>query len=185
MSYHFGMKKSDRQAALPAASLATSPQARCAARLRSAVSHLHRQLRCAPAEAISVAKLSALAHIYRAGSITPSELARRERVKLQSLTRLLAELQEQGWLARAQHESDARQTLLSLTRSGVRALSGDARRREGMLTDARRSRLTEEEVDSLSRACALIDRIADGINDDQAEQATAVAAMSARLFEEA
>jgi DNA-binding MarR family transcriptional regulator len=51
-------------------------------------------------DGISVAKLSVIAHIKRVGSVTPSALAAHEGVKIQSLTRLLAELEADGWLMR-------------------------------------------------------------------------------------
>ena len=73
--------------------------AQCASRLRSAVSLLARQLRSgsAAADSPSVAKLSVLGQLHQHGPCTPTTLAGLARVKLQSLTRLLAELEDGGW----------------------------------------------------------------------------------------
>ncbi|MFS2168281.1 MarR family transcriptional regulator, partial [Variovorax sp. Varisp62] len=61
-----------------------------------------------------MAKLSVLGQLHRYGPCTPTALAGLERVKLQSLTRLLAELEAEGWIGRTPHPSDGRQWLLSL-----------------------------------------------------------------------
>src|SRR5260221_7015695 len=136
----------------------------CAVRLRATVSQLSRQLRAAlPADGISVAKLSALGQLHRLGALTPSELARRERVKLQSLTRLLAELEADGWLLRQPHAADGRQSVLSLTKPGIKALTANVHRREASLVDAIARALSATEQAQLLRACTLIDRVAEAV----------------------
>ena len=66
---------------MPAANPREIDPRHCALRLRATVSQLTRRLRAAlPADAIGVAKLSALAVLHREGPMTPSTLARRERV---------------------------------------------------------------------------------------------------------
>ncbi len=135
-----------------------------AVRLRTTVSHLHRQLRAAlPASGISVAKLSVLGQLHHGGALTPTELARREGVRLQSLTRLLAELEAEGWLARAAHDTDGRQSVLSLTRSGLQQLTRHVHRREASLARAIDRALSADEQTQLLQACALIDRVAAGL----------------------
>jgi DNA-binding MarR family transcriptional regulator len=110
----------------------------CAIRLRAAVSGLSRRLRSATADVglISPSKLATLAQVHRGGPMTPTELAAREKVKLQSLTRLLAELEAQGLLTREPHASDARQSVLPLTRAGLAQLKAVARSRESSLATA-------------------------------------------------
>ena len=136
----------------------------CALRLRGSVSHFTRRLRSAQGgDGLSVAKLSVLALLHRLGPLTPSELARHERVKLQSLTRLLAELEADAWLRREPHAADARQSLLSLTRAGVKALTADVQRREAALVAAIGATLSSAECAQLLKACALLDRVADAV----------------------
>jgi len=98
--------------------------------------------------------------------MTPTELAAREKVKLQSLTRLLAELEAQGLLAREPHASDARQSVLSLTRVGLAQLKAVARSRESSLATAMAQHLSAEEIATLQAACALMDRVAAALGED-------------------
>jgi len=143
--------------------------AQCASRLRSAVSLLARQLRSgsAVADSPSVAKLSVLGQLHQHGPCTPTTLAGLERVKLQSLTRLLAELEAEGWIGRAPHPGDGRQWLLSLTADGTRRLKAIMRTREAALAEAIGASLDERQRALLLEACGLIDGIAarlDGVD---------------------
>ena len=139
----------------------------CAARLRTAVSQLSRQLRSGAAapDGPSVAKLSVLGQLHRHGPCTPTALAAHERVKLQSLTRLLAELEAEGWIGRAPHATDGRQWLLSLTPEGLRRLKALMRSREAALARAIGATLSAEQRALLLQACGLLDRIAGALED--------------------
>jgi DNA-binding MarR family transcriptional regulator len=133
-------------------------------RLRSSVSQLTRRLRAVlPVNNVSIAKLTVLGHLHRLGPLTPSELARRERVKLQTLTRLLAELEADRWVSRDAHAADKRQSVLSLTPLGKRALANDVHRREASLVEAISAALSPAEQAQMLRACALLDRVAEAV----------------------
>jgi len=137
----------------------------CALRLRAAVSALTRRLRSAlPETSISVAKLSVLARLHQE-PLTPTELASRERVRLQSLSRLIAELEADGWLKREADPADGRRSSLSLTPLGVRQLTADVHRREASLLVAIDAALSPDEQALLLQACALLDRIGDALAD--------------------
>jgi DNA-binding MarR family transcriptional regulator len=139
--------------------------AHCAIRLRAAVTLLARRLRPAPLQGgISVAKLSVIGQIYRMGPLTPTELSAREGVKLQSLTRLLAELESDGWIARKAHASDGRQSVLSLTRLGSKQLARTVQAGEASLARVIGSTLGDEERAVLLQACALIDGISEALS---------------------
>ncbi|EJL75171.1 transcriptional regulator [Variovorax sp. CF313] len=144
--------------------------AQCASRLRTSVALLSRQLRSGSAgpDGPSVAKLSVLGQLHRHGPCTPTALAGLERVKLQSLTRLLAELEAEGWIGRAPHPSDGRQWLLSLTAEGVRRLQALMRRREAALAEAIGATLDAGQRALLLQACGLIDGIAAALDSDSA-----------------
>jgi DNA-binding MarR family transcriptional regulator len=138
----------------------TSPDpALCAARLRSAVSQLARQLRGATPDGPSVAQLSVLGQLHRQGPITPTVLAALERVKLQSLTRLLTALEAEGWIGRTAHPSDGRQSLLSLTPEGRQRLQALMQAREAALAAAIAT-LDADRQALLLQACGLIDGLA-------------------------
>jgi len=153
---------------------ATRQASRSATQLRTTVSKLSRHIRVAArVDGISTAKLAMLGQLYRFGSQTATELARREGVKPQSLTRLLAELEASAWIARRPHRSDGRQWLLSLTRRGATRLAQEMRRREAILTAAIDIQLSASEQALLRRACLLIDRITDSIEVAHASEAYA------------
>jgi DNA-binding MarR family transcriptional regulator len=136
--------------------------AHCAIRLRAATSRLSRQLRAAvAADGIGIASFSVLGHLHRTGAMTPTELARCERVKLQTLTRLLAHLEADGWIQRVAHEHDGRQSVLSLTQKGAMQLTAHVQQREASLARAIEQQLSPEERARLVEACALIDRLAE------------------------
>jgi len=146
-----------------------SSPAHCAIRLRAALTQLYRQLRSTqPDAALSFAKLSALGQLYRAGPLTPKDLAERERVKLQSLTRLLAELEAEGCVLRRPHESDGRQTVLSLTRRGAKLLTDDVHRREASLAAAI-EHLPRSEREVLLASCAVLERLAESLGGESAQ----------------
>jgi len=135
-----------------------------AIRLRATLSALTRQLRShAAAGTPGAAKLGVLGQLYRLGPLTPTQLAVQEGVKLQSLTRLLAELETNGQIARRPHDGDARQSVLSLTPTGALVLSDEVHRRESSLAEALDAGLTEDERAQLLLACALIDRVSDAL----------------------
>ena len=140
------------------------PAAFVAVRLRASVASLTRSLRSDPAAAaLAPAKWSVLAQLHRLGPLAPSELARRERVRLQTLTRLLAEVEAAGLIARQADASDGRRRLLSLTPAGRRVLTAEVHRREASLRAAVQARLTPAERVTLVDACALLDRINDAL----------------------
>lgn len=133
-----------------------------AVRLRASLSALQRQLRLAlPPQRIGVARLGVLGLLHRHGALAPSELAAHARVKLQTLTRLLAELEADGWIARAADPADGRRTVLSLTRLGLRELSADTHRREASLAAAMEAALNGAQQAALLRACDSLDALAD------------------------
>lgn len=133
---------------------------RCAAELRRTVSQLSRRLRPSlQRDGISLAKLSVIGQVHRAGRISPTELAAHEGVKLQTLTRLLAELEADGWLLRTRHETDGRQSLLSLTPQGKKRLAEAARASDASLSGVIGDVLGADDQILLLQACKLLDRL--------------------------
>ena len=141
-----------------------SRSTRTAIRLRASLAHLARQLRTqsGPDEP---AKFGVLGPLYRVGALTPTQLAQRERVKLQTLTRLLAEPESEKLVRRRPHPRDARQTLLSLTASGTGVLKADIQRRDASLAAAIGMRLAAVDEAVLDTACSVIDRLGDALAD--------------------
>ncbi len=133
---------------------------RCAANVRRAVSQLSRRLRPnLQRDGISMAKLGIIGQIYRAGRITPTEVAAREGVKVQTLTRTLAELEAENWVRREPDAADRRQALLTLTATGKRCLADATRETDAALAETIEVCLSLEERKILLRACALLERL--------------------------
>jgi DNA-binding MarR family transcriptional regulator len=131
-----------------------------AVRLRVSLFALMRQLRqTAPPDGIGSARLSVLGALYRRGPMAPTELAAHERVKLQTLTRLLAELEADAWIAREPDPGDGRRSVLSLTRLGARQLTADVQRREASLATAIDTALTPAQQAQLLKACEALDAV--------------------------
>ena len=152
----------------------------CAVRLRRAVLVLARRLRPdAQRDGLSTAKLSVVGQLYRAGAMTPTDLATREGVKLPTLTRLLAELESDGWLAREAHASDGRRTLLRLTASGRKRLIASAQAKDAPLGNVLATALDDDDRRALLQACALLERIGEALA-DRSQDALPVAAKEAR-----
>jgi DNA-binding MarR family transcriptional regulator len=124
------------------------------------LSLLNRQLRPEQSGSVlSAAALATLARIHRHPGLTPSQLAQAAGVRLQSLTRLLADLEGGAHIRRDAHASDKRQSMLSLTTKGRQSLKAEARRREAALAKAIATCLSADERIFLLEACGLLDHI--------------------------
>lgn len=139
----------------------------CAVRLRTAAMQLSRQLRAAmQRDGLSQAMLSALGQLYRGGAMTPTELARLEGVKLQSLTRLLADLEAAGWMTRQVNQADARQSVLSISPQGKKRLGVAVKGGERSLARVIQTHLSEADQSLLLRACTLLESVAEAMRDE-------------------
>jgi DNA-binding MarR family transcriptional regulator len=133
---------------------------KCATRIRRSVSQLCRKLRPSlQRDGVSMAKLSVIGQINRAGRLSPTELAAREGVRLQTLTRMLAELESEAWLQRTPDDEDRRQSWLSLTPVGKRRLADAAQASDAALARIIEASLSAEERRILFRACELLDAL--------------------------
>jgi DNA-binding MarR family transcriptional regulator len=129
--------------------------------LRMAVVRLQRRLRAARSDiSIGLSAFSALACIYQHGPISAGELAARERLQPQSLTRILARLEEERFISRAQDKADLRRARLLITPKGGAFLRRNGLDQEAWLRRAMTEALTQSERAMLRIAAQLIDRIA-------------------------
>lgn len=130
-----------------------------AALLRSAIVRLNRRLRQERGDgSLSANQLVVLGYLYRRGSATPGEIAAAERQRPQSLTRVFAELEADGLIARETGTADRRQAVLTLTEPGRRALERDMAERDAWLAEALGA-LGETERGVLVLAAAVIGRL--------------------------
>jgi DNA-binding MarR family transcriptional regulator len=130
--------------------------------LRMSVLRLHRRLRRErPDSGLSLTKLSALGRLDRDGPATASALADAERIAPQSMTRVVADLERLGLLARLPDPADRRRVLLRVSAAGRVLLAEDRRQRDEWLAVAMTATLTEAERDILLVAARLLDRLAE------------------------
>jgi DNA-binding MarR family transcriptional regulator len=131
-----------------------------AGQLRLSVVRLNRRLRSQRTdEIVSLTQISAMATLHRCGPMTPSELAASERVRPPSMTRVIAALEEAGWVSRRDHPTDGRQSIIELSTSGAALLAAEVTAKERWL-NKRLAELTDPERETLARATEIIDRMA-------------------------
>ncbi|MEU7133289.1 MarR family transcriptional regulator [Streptomyces sp. NPDC046261] len=114
-----------------------------------------------PAHGLGPASASLLSHLVRTGPLSPKELAAREGVQSQSLTRQLATLEERGIITRRPHAHDGRQVVVEITDAGRRLVEDDRLTRDQWLARAIAERLTPVERDVLAAANKLLDLLSE------------------------
>jgi len=127
--------------------------------LRDAISRLGRRMRHhSPHPELSLGQLAALRTVERHGAISPGELATHEKVQPPSMTKILARLEELGYVSRAPHEADKRQVVVTISPAGVALLDSDRRRRDAWMAQRLRS-LDSTEVAALRAALPVIEKL--------------------------
>ena len=130
-----------------------------ASHLRVAVARLARQLRQEGAqEDATPSQLAALATLYHRSPITLGELATIERVKPPTLTRVVAALEEKGFVRREHNASDGRLVHVTITDAGKKAHEDYQQRRDAWMA-RKLADLTKEERDVLAKAAPILERI--------------------------
>ena len=104
---------------------------------------------------------SVLGRLDRGGPQSVSELAVAERVRPQSMAQTVADLADDGLVARRPDPDDGRRAIVELTASGKTALETDRRHREGWLARAISDDLSPAEQALLRDAADLLRRLAE------------------------
>ena len=140
------------------------PEAEVAAELMKAMTRLRARLRTesAPSDMRwSWSQLTTLARVVEEGPVTASELAQAEHVRRQSMAETLASLRAGDLIATSKDPDDGRKTLILATPAG-RALIGTIPvARAAWLGAAIDTHLREDERDTLLKAAAIMNRLAD------------------------
>ena len=140
--------------------LTTPPITEVAGHLRLVVARTARRLRQEAGADLSPSLSSALAAIERHGPVTPSELADHERVQRPTATRVIARLEELGLVERAADPADRRSCLITASAEG-RTLLRRQRSRKNQFLARRLAVLDLDEVATLERAAAILERMLD------------------------
>jgi DNA-binding MarR family transcriptional regulator len=106
--------------------------------------------------------VAVLGQLHRRGALTASEIAASERVQPQSLTRVLASLEEQDLIKREQDAQDRRRHTIQLTDDGRQLLREHMKSSDDWLAEAIETRLNPTERAVLQLAAGILDQLLDG-----------------------
>jgi DNA-binding MarR family transcriptional regulator len=135
--------------------------AELASQLRLAIARLNRRIRqqaAATGEELTASSQAALATIERRGPITLGELAAVEQVQPPSMTRIVARLDEWGYVTRVVDPADRRIARVAITDAGRELLDRSRTRKEAFLAQ-RIGGLSAAERTALSRALPILERL--------------------------
>jgi DNA-binding MarR family transcriptional regulator len=130
-----------------------------ASRLRLVLGQLVRRLRSD--RRLSMSQGSVLGRLDREGTMSIGDMAVAERVRPQSMTQTISDLETEGLIQRRADPTDRRRTLVEVTERGLQTLNADRRDREGWLAVTIAEGLSDDEQRVLMRALALLERIAE------------------------
>lgn len=85
---------------------------------------------------IHIARWRLLFNLAQRGAASQNELSRSTTMAPAAVTRILADMERQGWIARKQSEVDSRQLVVELTLSGVELVRATAARRDDFIRQA-------------------------------------------------
>lgn len=102
-----------------------------------------------------------LGRLDREGPLSIGDLAVAERVRPQSMSQTLGELESEGMIHRRPDERDGRRILVELTGEGREALARDRAVRDGWLASAIAEGFSEDELRVLEQAVGLLGRLSE------------------------
>jgi DNA-binding MarR family transcriptional regulator len=138
--------------------VATDPSL-LASELRLILGRLVRRMRAAGR--IPLAHGAVLGRLDRGGPTTVSALATAERVRPQSMSQTVGELEADGLVNRRPDPTDRRQLLVELTKAGHATLADERRHRDGWLARAIAEDLSPGERSAVEAAIEPLRRLAD------------------------
>jgi DNA-binding MarR family transcriptional regulator len=131
------------------------------ARLRLVITRTARRLRQEAGSELGPSQAAALSTIERHGPLTPSELARIERIQRPTATRIVARLEGEGLVERVADPADGRSFTVSATAAGA-ALMRRLRTRKNAYLARRLRGLGSEELEALARAAEILEGLFEG-----------------------
>lgn len=126
--------------------------------LRLVVMRLARRLRQQSEGDVTASRLSALSSINRLGPLTLGELAAVEQVQPPSMTKIVAKLEEQGFVVREPDLTDRRVTRVRVSDEG-RSYVARSRTLKNAYLAERLDRFDAAERELLARALPLLERL--------------------------
>lgn len=142
-----------------------------AARLAAAVGRINRRARTDSA-ALGYGIVSALATIQREGPLRPGDLSRIEVVTKPTMTRILTELEQRGFIEREADPRDGRAFMVTATPAGIAAVERARSDRTGIVAELI-AELPEPDVDAIAAALDALERVAQGDRTQEAHTSQA------------
>lgn len=142
----------------------TTPELRTTAglagALRPTVMRLARRLRQMRDDSLELEsnQLSAMGTLLNSGPLRMGELAERERVRPPSMTRIVDDLERQGYAVRAVDPHDRRQWRVTITAAGRDVVLSNRRRRDSWLA-VRLAELEPSEREVLRQAVRILEKV--------------------------
>jgi DNA-binding MarR family transcriptional regulator len=130
-----------------------------AGRLSMALGRLNRVLRRGQPAGLGPGTISALATVVRCGPIRLGDLAAREQIAPPTLTRIVAGLEESGYVLRSPDPKDGRATRVEATPAAHEVISGAGSTRVGLLR-TRLDALSQADLDALLAAVPILEALA-------------------------
>jgi DNA-binding MarR family transcriptional regulator len=131
--------------------------------LRTTIGRLIKKLRkeSPTAQHLSLTERSVMATLHQQGALLPSELAAMEMITNQSMSQVLNNLSELGYIIRTGSETDKRKVHISLSEEGKNKLLQFRHERDEWLAAAIENACTPEEYEILKKAIAPLGKLAD------------------------
>src|SRR4051794_34010710 len=133
-------------------------EAELASRLRLAVTRLARRLRTQLPGQLSPSQLATLSSVEHLGPLTLGELSAVERVKPPTMTKIVACLEELGFVSRTVDQSDRRVARVEATAAGLAFIEESRQWKDAYLAERLRS-LDPGERAELERAADILERL--------------------------
>ena len=129
---------------------------------RRSVTRLSRLLSASmPKGELTPTKLTALGILRREGPLSANALASRLGILPQSLTRIIADLEDEGLLTRTRDARDGREHILEPTTRAIVLMRDEGVRRDAVMREAMQRALTPVEIELLFVAARAINKLAD------------------------
>ena len=128
--------------------------------LALAVARLNRRMRRERRSELTPTQLSVLGAVALLGPATPGAIAAHEQVKPPSVTRILNQLTDSGYIRRVAHPEDGRQVLVEISAGGHSWLEQERKRRDAWLHE-QLQKLHADERELLRAAAPVLKRLAE------------------------